>query len=856
MNKIEVTAPLEELLEHANWVRRLAGGLVAGPHEADDITQDVWQAVLTAKPGTITAPRGWLAGAVRNVVNMRRRSSKRREQRELQAAKPDETPTTADLVADQELRTELIQCVDQLPEGERQVVLLRFWRNLPPREVAKQLGIPVNTVRSRTARALDRLRAQLDEQHGDRRTWCLMLVPLLDAEVLQATALAPATSTAKIAVLAATTVMVLGVGGYAAYAQWFGYSPPDYASTEPVAALLDAFDAPVAAATGQAPASERQSATPPRTATTLAGQVVDLEGRPIAGAFVHRETVEFESWVRRGKIAAEDWSATTDAQGNFLLPANAFDFLPPRDTVKIGEVTHDHYVADVGWTDCVLGETARFVMRPTVKAKLEIEVVEKGSNVPVPRFAVTLRSSWGQPEGQILLHSRDPGCRHLTSINGNYLSEHGHAGVLQREVRLVAGVTNQLKVEIPGLAPIVEELALPARDGTTIRRRYEVDVHAVAGSTSQRQLRGKVIDAMTGKPIYAAYVALLVDEVVDGEQDVRWLRSASHTDGSWLLHYDPSLPATSVVVQHPDYTDQVFEFAGEDALELQVLPLASLELTVTTEGRPQPGVHVLLRHARAPARAESDVVGQHRAVTDERGQIRIDRLPIGALTVCLVPGALSREEEALESINLTLMPGAVLRKAIAFANPDRVTVQGKVYGRTMTDVPLAPAFIPLDNDHGWTRARSQGGSTYQAGGVRRGRYLVFLLPISDDYREGPFALARTITVDAPISQVFDFELPAGTVSGRLQGIENPTELTVVAIPKLPQRSQTVEQLLSSPKFARMLGAQVDLEGGFRLARVADGRHDLQLRRGAEGVATRSVDVQGGFADVGDWLINQ
>ena len=133
MNKIEVTAPLEELLEHANWVRRLAGGLVAGPHEADDITQDVWQAVLTAKPGTITAPRGWLAGAVRNVVNMRRRSSKRREQRELQAAKPDETPTTADLVADQELRTELIQCVDQLPEGERQVVLLRFWRNLPPR---------------------------------------------------------------------------------------------------------------------------------------------------------------------------------------------------------------------------------------------------------------------------------------------------------------------------------------------------------------------------------------------------------------------------------------------------------------------------------------------------------------------------------------------------------------------------------------------------------------------------------------------------------------------------------------------------------------------------------------------------
>ena len=65
MHKTDVTAPLEELLEHANWVRRLAGGLVAGPHDADDITQDVWQAVLANETGAIASPRGWLAGAVR-----------------------------------------------------------------------------------------------------------------------------------------------------------------------------------------------------------------------------------------------------------------------------------------------------------------------------------------------------------------------------------------------------------------------------------------------------------------------------------------------------------------------------------------------------------------------------------------------------------------------------------------------------------------------------------------------------------------------------------------------------------------------------------------------------------------------
>jgi len=59
-------------------------------------------------------------------------------------------------------------------------MLLRFFGNLPPRDVARRLQVPVETVRTRIKRALAMLRARLDSLHGgDRRAWCVMLVPLI-----------------------------------------------------------------------------------------------------------------------------------------------------------------------------------------------------------------------------------------------------------------------------------------------------------------------------------------------------------------------------------------------------------------------------------------------------------------------------------------------------------------------------------------------------------------------------------------------------------------------------------------------------------------------------------------------------
>jgi RNA polymerase sigma-70 factor (ECF subfamily) len=51
-----------------------------------------------------------------------------------------------------------------LPECEREVVVLAYFGGLSQRQVAGRLGIPLGTVKSRTLRALSRLRAALIDE--------------------------------------------------------------------------------------------------------------------------------------------------------------------------------------------------------------------------------------------------------------------------------------------------------------------------------------------------------------------------------------------------------------------------------------------------------------------------------------------------------------------------------------------------------------------------------------------------------------------------------------------------------------------------------------------------------------------
>ena len=172
--------PLEQLVAHREWVRRVARALVRDETLADDLEQEVWVEALQRPPRSARSLGGWLASALRhNLIDVRRSESRRRV-REAAAVGPGSGESAADVVAEAELLKKVVAAVLELDEPGRGTLLLRYFEDLPLKEVARRQGIPLETVRTRVRTAIDRLRARFDaESGGDRRAWCLALAPFL-----------------------------------------------------------------------------------------------------------------------------------------------------------------------------------------------------------------------------------------------------------------------------------------------------------------------------------------------------------------------------------------------------------------------------------------------------------------------------------------------------------------------------------------------------------------------------------------------------------------------------------------------------------------------------------------------------
>src|SRR5439155_17306334 len=65
-----------------------------------------------------------------------------------------------------ELRATLREALDGMPEIERTVILLAYQDDLSQSEIAERLGWPLGTVKTRTRRALLRLREAIGERVG------------------------------------------------------------------------------------------------------------------------------------------------------------------------------------------------------------------------------------------------------------------------------------------------------------------------------------------------------------------------------------------------------------------------------------------------------------------------------------------------------------------------------------------------------------------------------------------------------------------------------------------------------------------------------------------------------------------
>ena len=204
--------PIETLLRHRAWVRRLALSMARDPASADDLEQETWVAALDKPPENEGAIRSWLHRVMRNRLLMRRRREGRLEKRERMAAKPDGTEPTDTVVARAEAQRALVNRVFELSEPYRTTMILRYFEELTPNEVAQRLGVPANTVRVRERRALSQLRGRFDQEFGGRDAWCLLLGVTVPTWAAGGTAAAAATTTRWGAtVMALSSKQVLGV---------------------------------------------------------------------------------------------------------------------------------------------------------------------------------------------------------------------------------------------------------------------------------------------------------------------------------------------------------------------------------------------------------------------------------------------------------------------------------------------------------------------------------------------------------------------------------------------------------------------------------------------------------------------
>jgi len=321
------------LAKHAQFVRRLARGLVRDGDAAEELTARTLAAAVERRPDTGPGFRVWLERVTWRLFLRERRDRERRDRRERGAASPEPTRPTVDLVAELDLQRNITRAFEELAEPSKSALYLRYFRDLGPGEIAAQLGVPVSTVKSRLQRGLEALRERLDALHeGKREAWLQALLPWVGGPAMVAT------KSKGVAIAAAAVVLIgigVGVGGFAAWKRG------DVTHAAPVSVESSVASAESAAATKGA-AAEAKEATPTRAAVEPArgepfatGIVVDEGGTPLADVAVvvtrlNRHDGPNEQAIQeplRLDRLERDRLATTDAQGRFAVVEPGVDLV-------------------------------------------------------------------------------------------------------------------------------------------------------------------------------------------------------------------------------------------------------------------------------------------------------------------------------------------------------------------------------------------------------------------------------------------------------------------------------------------------------------------------------------------------
>jgi RNA polymerase sigma-70 factor (ECF subfamily) len=648
------------LLEHAGWVRRLAHRLVRDEDAAEDLAQDALVRALERPPRVDRPVRGWLATVVRNLAVQGRRRGGRRRAREEDGARAEAVESSGEVVARAARQREVAAAVFALPEPLRTALLLRYFDERTPQEIAADLGVPVATVKARLARGRELLRERLERSHGGHaRAWLIGVLTAGERASLAPGGASPAGAgapasfhplplgallvNAKILIAIAACALAGTLAVLVARRGGDGAGPavaarPALAAAELRAAAELAAAAPEAggaraaapvertperATAGSAPGAAGASATP---GAAIRGRVVDATSRAVAGVRVRRS----------GNEAGNEAGGSAGATGALTGPDGAFELSAGGGEPLV--------VDDARWVTVLAGAAVRAssgreaVVVVAPRSPLAGSVVEALGGMPVAgaEVRVVLPADFRADFALDLDYSIERGWSAISDADGRFALD----------TPWVAGA--RLTADAEGFRAHAEPLP-PAGEHAVVLERAPL---------ADRVLRGRVLDAL-GAAVDGALVAHGVDTTrtdragefafdLDAEASLnrRFQEMAVRfgepplSENTLIALAPGALPATYAA---PLASDGRALWPGYVTLRLGAEPLALAGRVVGVDGAPVAGARVWvadptffggvpgaaggpdLVHAETLLRGGEPVTWDH-VETDADGRFRIEGL--------------------------------------------------------------------------------------------------------------------------------------------------------------------------------------------------------------------------------------
>ena len=172
-----IASPQAVFLEHESWLRTVVRSRLNEPDAVEDVMQNIALAIVRHRSmlSEINRIGAWLYQvAVRQVLMYRRSSGRRRRMQDRLAfdsvGRQDQGCPLQSLLA-AEVQTNVQQALNELPELDRQMLMLKYSEGWSYQELAEHMGVREDTVEYRLLKArknLRRLLRRLGEENGQQ----------------------------------------------------------------------------------------------------------------------------------------------------------------------------------------------------------------------------------------------------------------------------------------------------------------------------------------------------------------------------------------------------------------------------------------------------------------------------------------------------------------------------------------------------------------------------------------------------------------------------------------------------------------------------------------------------------------